>query len=236
MHQAMNCTTTVLGSVAKNWPKCIQISRCGESGHFITLIVQDKMSNLKKTPVKKTSQLMRRSHQASILWHAVAVTSPFMAFHSCFLEKALGCYLILLWQDLRQITILKLSTMLAARFNQSVVNIYWYISFSHHYHCHSLILSGEALILTLSILPCPEGWISWSIPVDGLMMRRMSVLHQNSGGIGKSIPSALEISLDPWDFPRASPSGNLSGLGKPLWHRWWISQYLPRFDGARIQY
>ena len=35
-------------------------------------------------------------------------------------------------------------------------------------------------------------------------MRRMSVLHQNSGGIGKSIPSALEISLDPRDFPRAS--------------------------------
>ena len=31
---------------------------------------------------------------------------------------------------------------------------------------HSLILSGEALILTLSILPCLEGWISWSIPAD----------------------------------------------------------------------
>ena len=55
---------------------------------------------------------------------------------------------------------------------------------------------------------------------------RMSVLHQDSGGIGKSIPSALEISLghgrgkslkislDPRDFPRASPSGNLLGLGK----------------------
>ena len=69
----------------------------------------------------------------------------------------------------------------------------------------------------------------------GLMMRRMSVLHQNSGGIGKSIPSALKISLDPRDFPRASPSGNLSGLGKSLGRRGWISQYLPRFDGARIQ-
>ena len=100
--------------------------------------------------------------------------------------------------------------------------------------CHSLILSREGLILTLSILPCPEGWISWSIPVDGLMMRRMSVLHQNSGGIGKSIPSALEISLDPRDFPRASPSGNLSGLGKSLGRRGWISQYLPRFGGAGI--
>ena len=96
--------------------------------------------------------------------------------------------------------------------------------------CHSLILSREGLILTLSILPCPEGWISWSIPVDGLMMRRMSVLHQNSGGIGKSIPSALEISLDPRDFPRASPSGNLSGLGKSLGSReisWALGMYFP---------
>ena len=66
-------------------------------------------------------------------------------------------------------------------------------------------------------------------------MRRMSVLHQNSGGIGKSIPSALKISLEPRDFPRASPSGNLSGLGKSLGRRGWISQYLPRFGRARIQ-
>ena len=64
---------------------------------------------------------------------------------------------------------------------------------------------------------------------------RLSVLHQNSGGIGKSIPSALQISLDPRDFPRASPSGNLSGLGKSFGRRGWISQYLPRLGGARIQ-
>ena len=59
---------------------------------------------------------------------------------------------------------------------------------------HSLILSSQQgrIDLTLSILPCPQGWISWSIPVDELMMRRMSVLHQNSGVIGKSIPSALD--------------------------------------------
>ena len=63
----------------------------------------------------------------------------------------------------------------------------------------------------------------------------MSVLHQNSGGIGKSIPSALQISLDPRDFPRASPSGNLSGLGKSFGRQGWISQYLPRLGGARIQ-
>ena len=43
----------------------------------------------------------------------------------------------------------------------------------------------------------------------------MSVLHQNSGVIGKSIPSALEISLDPQDFPREIfwVSGNLLGIG-----------------------
>ena len=28
---------------------------------------------------------------------------------------------------------------------------------------HSLIISREGLILTLSILPCLEGWISWSL-------------------------------------------------------------------------
>ena len=28
-------------------------------------------------------------------------------------------------------------------------------------------------------------------------VERMFILHQNSGGIGKSIPSALQISLDP---------------------------------------
>ena len=36
--------------------------------------------------------------------------------------------------------------------------------------------------------------------------QNVSVLHQNSGGIGKSI-------LDPRDFPQASPSGNLLGVG-----------------------
>ena len=62
----------------------------------------------------------------------------------------------------------------------------------------------------------------------------VSVLHENEGGIGKSIPSALEISLNPRDFPRASPSGNLSGLGKSLGRRGWISQHLPRFVGAQM--
>ena len=96
-------------------------------------------------------------------------------------------------------------------------------SFRNYMLCIHFILSREGLILRLSILPCPQGWVSWSIPVDGLMMRRMSAFHQNWGGMRKSIPSALEISLDPRDFPRASPSGNLLGLGKSLGRRGWVS-------------
>ena len=54
--------------------------------------------------------------------------------------------------------------------------------------------------------------------------RIVSVLHQNEGGIGKSIPDAREISLDP---------RNLSGLRKSLGRRGWISQYLPSFGGVQ---
>ena len=50
--------------------------------------------------------------------------------------------------------------------------------------------------------------------MHSLMMNRMAVIHQK-------LESALEMSL--------------SGLGKSLGHRGWISQYLPRFDGAWIQ-
>ena len=83
------------------------------------------------------------------------------------------------------------------------------------YKCNgqSVIISKEGLILTLSILPCPQGRIFWSTPCRKIDAERLSVLHQNSGGIGKSIPSALQISLNPRDFSRASPSGNLSGVG-----------------------
>ena len=40
--------------------------------------------------------------------------------------------------------------------------------------------------LTLSILPCPQGSISWSTPCKKIDDERMFVLHQNSWGIGKS--------------------------------------------------
>ena len=61
----------------------------------------------------------------------------------------------------------------------------------------------------------------------------VSVLHQDEGGIGKSIPDAQQISRDPRDFPRAKPEGNLEGRGKSGGQRGWISQYLPSFGGAR---
>ena len=66
------------------------------------------------------------------------------------------------------------------------------------------------------------------LPSAGLMMNRMAILHQNSGVLGDQPPlpssfsSTLEISLR-------------LRLGKYLGHRGWISQYLPRFDGAWIQ-
>ena len=40
-----------------------------------------------------------------------------------------------------------------------------------------------------------------------------SVLHQDEGGIGKSIPDAQENSRNPKDFPRAKPEGNREGRG-----------------------
>ena len=55
-------------------------------------------------------------------------------------------------------------------------------------------------------------------------MMIVSVLQQEEGGIGKSIPDAR-------DFPRAKPEENLEGRGKSRDRRGWISQYLPSFGG-----
>ena len=48
-----------------------------------------------------------------------------------------------------------------------------------------------------------------------MRMQNLSVLHQNEGGIGKSIPDALK------------------GRGKSPGRREWISQYLPSFGGVQ---
>ena len=56
---------------------------------------------------------------------------------------------------------------------------------------------------------------------------RMSVLHQDSGGTGKSIPSALEISLG-HGFCTPRPSGFPSGLGVQNPWPQEISQDFPR--------
>ena len=48
----------------------------------------------------------------------------------------------------------------------------------------------------------------------------MPLVSKKTGNMWEIFPSALEISIDPRDFPRASPSGNLSR------HQLWISQYI----------
>ena len=47
----------------------------------------------------------------------------------------------------------------------------------------------------------------------------MFIIHQNAGAIGKSIPSALKISLN----PRASPFGILSGVRDGFPHTYLVS-------------
>ena len=84
---------------------------------------------------------------------------------------------------------------------------------------HSLIISREVLILTLSILPAMQGCISWYIPWYGLMMREWPYTASSRDILGctspptSRFPSALEMSLGlrPRDISRAS--GNLSVVG-----------------------
>ena len=55
--------------------------------------------------------------------------------------------------------------------------------------------------------------------------------HPLSPGCWFDIVSVLH-QHDPRDFPRASPSGNLLGLGKSLRRQGWIFQHLPSFGGV----
>ena len=77
----------------------------------------------------------------------------------------------------------------------------------------SLIISREGLILTLSILPCPQRRIFWSTPCRKIDAERLSVLHQKLGRYWEIHP------LRPPDFRRPSrfPSG--FALGKSLGSR-----------------
>ena len=51
----------------------------------------------------------------------------------------------------------------------------------------------------------------------------VSVLYQNEGGVGKSIPDAQEISQDLRDVPRAQPEPNLAGVDFPITPEFWWS-------------
>ena len=84
------------------------------------------------------------------------------------------------------------------------------------------------LALVLVLKRCRTMWIGESnVKRLHTAEKIVSVLHQDEGGIGKSIPDARKISQDPRDFPRAKPEGNLEGRGKSGGPRGWISQYLP---------
>ena len=66
------------------------------------------------------------------------------------------------------------------------------------------------------------------LPVEKLMLRSRVLV-----ATGIIVVQSSLLSLDTPTL-EASPSGNLSGLRKSLGRRGWISQYLPRFGGARI--
>ena len=105
--------------------------------------------------------------------------------------------------------------------------------------------------LKISLDPCDfsfnskstTGGRDWSSRINVSLFNndeRMSVVHQDSGGIGKSIPSALEISrgrgfslrLRLREIPWVSWC-KTHGRGKSRGRRGWISQYLPSFGGVR---
>ena len=79
------------------------------------------------------------------------------------------------------------------------INVSSMISVNSIYH--SLIISREVLILTLSILPGLQGCISWYIPQYGLMMREWTYTASSRDVLGctsprtSRFPSALEMSL-----------------------------------------
>ena len=100
----------------------------------------------------------------------------------------------------------------------------WFVRWRRkRYIRHSLIISREVLILTLSILPAMQGCISWYIPWYGLMMREWpytassrDILDRTSPPTSK-FPLALEMSLGfrPRDISRASGNLEVGGDVQP---------------------
>ena len=91
---------------------------------------------------------------------------------------------------------------------------------------YSFIISRKGLVLTLSILPCPQGRISCSTPCRKMIECPYSTKTRevlgNPSPTPERFPETLKISLG---------SQEIVGDGGG-----WISQYLPRFAGSRIQY
>ena len=74
--------------------------------------------------------------------------------------------------------------------NHSVMDLtLTHLTFSHY--------QQRRIDLTMPIVPFPQERISWSTLCRKIDYETLSILHQHLGGIGKSIPSALGISLDP---------------------------------------
>ena len=74
-----------------------------------------------------------------------------------------------------------------------------------------------------------EGCVFGNSAKSHILDGNVSVLHQDEGGIGKSILDGQKISRDPKDFPLAKPEVNLESRGKSRAWRGWISKYLPSF-------
>ena len=134
MPQVMNCATTVPGLVTKNWLTSTQISRCEESGHYITSIAQDKMWNLKKYSCKKdfpshatlTPGLYLMSHKLWVISYDMRVQLQIhlWIFTHAFWRKpkeAFWCHHDKIWGTFQS----KSSMMQAARSKKCSRNIFY---------------------------------------------------------------------------------------------------------------
>ena len=113
------------------------------------------------------------------------------------------------------------SDEMTTQHNKTLIDIDTSNLLSAHHHSHqslcneptnqqkdySLIISPATIDFnTVNTNSARGGWISWSIPRDRINDSRMSVLHQNEGGMGKSSPSRfpstlnIYLNLHPWEI------------------------------------